>query len=56
MTASELAARYLREWRHGMAEPEDLHDDLTLKMIGDVIEDFIRYADYNNDNDKEDKQ
>jgi len=46
MTASEMAAKYLREWRHGMAQPEDLHDDLTPEMLAAVIEDFIRYADF----------
>ena len=35
--------KYVREWEHGLAEPEDLVEGLTLEMIREVVGDLLRY-------------
>ena len=35
--------KYVREWEHGLAEPEDLIEGLTLEMIREVVGDLLRY-------------
>ena len=39
----EQIKKFLREWEHGLAEPEDLVEGLTLEMIRELIGDLLRY-------------
>jgi hypothetical protein len=41
---NQLIEKYLREWEHGLAEPPDLVEGLTLEMIREVILDLLRYC------------
>ena len=39
----EKIEKFLREWEHGLAEPEDLVEGLTLEMIREVIGELLQY-------------
>jgi len=39
----EQIEKFSREWEHGLAEPEDLVEGLTLDTIREVIGELWRY-------------